>query len=51
MLNVIDEFAHESLAIRVRRKLKRSSSLTCLPIYSSNAVCQGTFGLTMDLSS
>ena len=42
MLNVIDEFTHECLAIRVARKLKAIDVIDVLSDCSSCAACRGT---------
>jgi transposase InsO family protein len=52
MLNVIDEFTHECLAIRVDRKLKATDVIDVLAdLFISAKACQATSGLTMDRSS
>ncbi len=52
MLNVVDEFTHECLAIRVDRKLKAIDVIeTVLSDLSSCVGCRGTFVRTMARSS
>ena len=52
MLNVIDEFTHECLAIRVARRLKSIDVIDVLcPICSSCAACPSTSAPTMARSS
>ena len=52
LLNVIDEFSHECLAIRVDRKLKATDVIDVLAdLFISAKACQATSGLTMDRSS
>ncbi len=51
MLNVLDEFTHESLAIRVARKLKAIDGIDFCPTCSSRAECRRTSGLTTAPSS
>ena len=51
MLNVLDEFTHESLAIRVARKLKAIDVIDFCPTCSSRAECRRTSDLTTAPSS
>src|SRR3712207_9013279 len=52
MLNVIDAFTHECLAIRVARKLKAIDVIDVLAaLFISAKACRATSGLTMDRSS
>lgn len=51
ILNVIDEFTRESLAVRVERRLGHEEVQECLPSYSVNAEFRSTSVRTMDPSS
>ena len=51
MLNIIDEFTHECLAIRIDRKSSPSTSSMCSPTCSSCAAFPSAFARTTDRSS
>jgi transposase InsO family protein len=52
MLNVIDEFTRECLAIRVARKLKAADVIDVLSdLFMPSAACRATSGRTTDPSS
>jgi transposase InsO family protein len=51
MLNIVDEFTHECLAIRIARRLKAVDAVELLPISSSSVACQPTFDPTAPSSS
>ena len=51
MLNIIDEFTHECLAIRINRKLKAIDVIDVSPTSLSCVACQATSAPTTALSS
>ena len=51
MLNVIDEFTRDCLAIRINRKLKAADVIDVCPICSSCAASLAISGLTTGLNS